>query len=157
MIPGGNPVALEDPESWATDYLACPVCGRLYCEKCSEITPLCPECPGPRTPEKEAAKFLAIIMSLCDRHSGMDSNYFVDCVWYYCKQFQTQAEGIKMLANQLSATHVEHVVQDAALKLTRLGEDGLGWGAFSGLPDPGWVVTREFLLALSQIKKATSP
>jgi hypothetical protein len=33
-IPGGNPVALADPERWATKYVRCQKCGKFFCDRC---------------------------------------------------------------------------------------------------------------------------
>jgi hypothetical protein len=33
-IPGGNPVALADPERWATVYMVCGSCGTFFCDRC---------------------------------------------------------------------------------------------------------------------------
>ncbi len=36
ICPGGNPVALADPENWATEYLLCRGCGAGFCDRCLE-------------------------------------------------------------------------------------------------------------------------
>jgi hypothetical protein len=35
-IPGGNPVALKDPENWVVDYVHCLKCENFYCLDCAE-------------------------------------------------------------------------------------------------------------------------
>ena len=43
-VPGGNPVALADPEGWALEYGRCPTCNAHYCDRC--IAKLAaPQCP----------------------------------------------------------------------------------------------------------------
>ena len=34
VIPGGNPVALADPETWARHYKVCTECGAHFCDRC---------------------------------------------------------------------------------------------------------------------------
>lgn len=54
--PGGNPVALEDPEKWATEYMRCKQCGAHYCDRCLKKMgglfkkPACGKCGGELTP-----------------------------------------------------------------------------------------------------------
>jgi hypothetical protein len=33
-VPGGNPVAKDDPENWAMDYGKCATCNAHYCDRC---------------------------------------------------------------------------------------------------------------------------
>lgn len=40
-IPGGNPVAQNDPEHWATAYVNCQQCGKFYCTDCATHTKAC--------------------------------------------------------------------------------------------------------------------
>lgn len=35
-IPGGNPVALEEPEIWAVNYEMCKDCGKYFCDRCAK-------------------------------------------------------------------------------------------------------------------------
>jgi hypothetical protein len=48
MIPGGNPIALADPEKWATIYFRCASCGKAYCDRCVKklSKTRCPSCGG---------------------------------------------------------------------------------------------------------------
>lgn len=43
-LPGGNPMAREDPERWATSYATCDVCHHTYCDRCVENA--AGKCPG---------------------------------------------------------------------------------------------------------------
>lgn len=51
-VPGGNPVALADPEGYATRYVRCAGCGRHVCDRCAAQPPPvaapgpCPWCGG---------------------------------------------------------------------------------------------------------------
>ena len=157
LIPEGNPVALKD-HHWAATYRSCDVCGQLYCEKCSEITPLCPGCPGPRKPVKES-DILKRLMRMCDSRQYVTTEY-IECAWEYCRFFNTETEGIKILAERLEKAHLEIVVQAAKEKLASLNVDGLGFGFRGALLTPDqfaeWLVSREFIEALSQMKKVAS-
>ncbi|MFT3706535.1 MAG: hypothetical protein QM817_02595 [Archangium sp.] len=33
-VPGGNPVAKNDPENWAMEYGKCATCNSHYCDRC---------------------------------------------------------------------------------------------------------------------------
>ena len=45
VAPGGNPVALDDPDRWATRWRGCPKCVKLYCDRCApETVDSCPAC-----------------------------------------------------------------------------------------------------------------
>ena len=46
IIPGGNPVALADPEKWAVKHAQCTECGSYLCDRCAEGFSFCPECHG---------------------------------------------------------------------------------------------------------------
>lgn len=50
-IPGGNPVAKNDPENWAVNYGRCDTCKAHWCDRCFEkLTPKeCPTCKKPFT------------------------------------------------------------------------------------------------------------
>ena len=44
-LPGGNPIALADPDHWAVAYGVCERCGGSFCDKCIESNAgKCPEC-----------------------------------------------------------------------------------------------------------------
>jgi hypothetical protein len=43
-IPGGNPIAKSDPDTWALAYGRCDRCGGVYCDKC--IKDNLDKCPG---------------------------------------------------------------------------------------------------------------
>lgn len=46
-IPGGNPIANEDPGSWAQNWRICPACSVLFCEICADPGSVrCPKCDG---------------------------------------------------------------------------------------------------------------
>lgn len=47
-IPGGNPVALSNPEMWATIHFECASCGKPYCDRCVKKSSgmSCPSCGG---------------------------------------------------------------------------------------------------------------
>jgi len=49
-IPGGNPVALGNPEMFAASSLECSDCGWLFCDRCFTAPPLgrptCRSCGG---------------------------------------------------------------------------------------------------------------
>jgi len=47
-IPGGNPVAKNDPENWALDYGRCTTCNSHWCDRCMAKLPA-PECPKDKT------------------------------------------------------------------------------------------------------------
>lgn len=47
-IPGGNPVAKNDPENWALDYGRCTTCNAHWCDRCIAKLPA-PECPKDKT------------------------------------------------------------------------------------------------------------
>lgn len=61
-IPGGNPVAKNDPENWALDYGKCATCNAHWCDRCLKTLPS-PNCPKDQTqftmygvtPERPAA------------------------------------------------------------------------------------------------------
>jgi tetratricopeptide (TPR) repeat protein len=62
-VPGGNPVALRDPEHFAVDYFICEDCKRMFCDRCVGAKgalfsrPRCPDCHGrmlDRTKHREA-------------------------------------------------------------------------------------------------------
>jgi hypothetical protein len=40
-IPGGNPVAQNDPEHWASSYVTCQQCGKFYCPDCTTRIKTC--------------------------------------------------------------------------------------------------------------------
>lgn len=50
--PGGNPVALDDYDSWSFLYATCPKCGQCFCDRCVKRTNQstfgvkCPSCGG---------------------------------------------------------------------------------------------------------------
>ncbi|MFA5240617.1 MAG: hypothetical protein WC476_13045 [Phycisphaerae bacterium] len=52
ICPGGNPVALENPETMATVYMRCKKCGTHYCDRCLKKMgglfkkPACGKCGG---------------------------------------------------------------------------------------------------------------
>jgi hypothetical protein len=49
-VPGGNPVAKDDPENWAMEYGRCPTCNAHWCDRClAKLS--APKCP------KDAATF----------------------------------------------------------------------------------------------------
>src|SRR5689334_1494008 len=62
-IPGGNPVAKNDPENWALDYGRCETCKSHYCDRCMAKLAVPGQCPKDNTkftmfgvtPEKPAA------------------------------------------------------------------------------------------------------
>jgi tetratricopeptide (TPR) repeat protein len=37
--PGGNPVALAEPEHWSTEYFFCRECGEAFCDRCAAMRP----------------------------------------------------------------------------------------------------------------------
>lgn len=51
-IPGGNPTAKADPESFAVEWLRCPACGPYWCDRCGPKEASiaqgrkCPRCGG---------------------------------------------------------------------------------------------------------------
>jgi hypothetical protein len=55
IAPGGNPVALADPDHWARSWRGCPNCVKLYCERCApESRADCPTCgTGLMVPDHE--------------------------------------------------------------------------------------------------------
>lgn len=50
-IPGGNPVAKNDPENWAVGYGRCDTCKAHWCDRCLAklAPPECPDCKKPFT------------------------------------------------------------------------------------------------------------
>lgn len=50
-IPGGNPVARNDPENWAVTYGRCDTCKAHWCDRCmGKLAPKeCPACKKPFT------------------------------------------------------------------------------------------------------------
>ncbi|MBL8912544.1 MAG: hypothetical protein JNM17_17760 [Archangium sp.] len=48
-VPGGNPVAKEDPEHWAMIYGQCATCKSNYCDRCIEKSGS-KNCPKDQTP-----------------------------------------------------------------------------------------------------------
>lgn len=47
-IPGGNPVAKNDPENWALDYGKCAACNAHWCDRCLKNL-AAPNCPKDQT------------------------------------------------------------------------------------------------------------
>jgi tetratricopeptide (TPR) repeat protein len=49
-VPGGNPVARDDPEHYSIDFLICPDCHSAFCDRCVPRSPLhaarCKDCSG---------------------------------------------------------------------------------------------------------------
>lgn len=44
-IPGGNPVAMENPDIMAMNYAKCEHCGYIHCDRCVEKNnDCCPNC-----------------------------------------------------------------------------------------------------------------
>jgi hypothetical protein len=43
-VPGGNPVAKNDPENWAVTYGRCALCNASWCDRCMAKLGA-PECP----------------------------------------------------------------------------------------------------------------
>lgn len=46
VLPGGNTVALADPERWAIHFGHCVDCGRHFCDRCVDKSKKCPLCGG---------------------------------------------------------------------------------------------------------------
>lgn len=46
ILPGGNPVALANPEIWAINFGLCLSCRRHYCDRCIRDVEICPSCGG---------------------------------------------------------------------------------------------------------------
>ena len=43
-LPGGNPVALAEPEVWATSYGFCRKCRKYFCDRCCSVNQHCSQC-----------------------------------------------------------------------------------------------------------------
>lgn len=49
-IPGGNPVALNDPENYAVKFKICEKCSARYCDRCADDSvTACADCGGTLT------------------------------------------------------------------------------------------------------------
>jgi len=46
VAPEGNPVALADPEHWATVFAVCDNCKKFFCDRCIGDSRQCPKCKG---------------------------------------------------------------------------------------------------------------
>ena len=48
QVPGGNPVALQEPDVWAIEFSVCEDCKRPLCDRCTgkRGSAHCPECSG---------------------------------------------------------------------------------------------------------------
>ncbi|WP_168221327.1 tetratricopeptide repeat protein [Actinomadura sp. WMMA1423] len=54
-VPGGNPVARQDPEGFAVEFMICDFCGENFCDRCHEPgsrlrAPRCTSCGGKLVP-----------------------------------------------------------------------------------------------------------
>lgn len=49
MVPGGNPIALAEPEKWSIDRGTCNRCGSVYCDLCIAMSEQCRKCGSPLT------------------------------------------------------------------------------------------------------------
>src|SRR5688572_11245640 len=105
-IPGGNPVALEDPEHWATAYRPCEVCGQLYCGQCSSIEPLCPECPGPPQPAPRSAQ-IASIRRICRDKENYTGIGILSALWGFTTPNQTIEDKIEALRKTFSLSEMQ--------------------------------------------------
>ncbi|MEW6130413.1 MAG: hypothetical protein AB1757_25490 [Acidobacteriota bacterium] len=71
-IPGGNPVAQNDPEHWATEYVNCSQCGAFYCTTCAAHKQVCcavellPE-QKPKTPQDQIYELLNVLHRLAQK------------------------------------------------------------------------------------------
>lgn len=102
--PGGNPVALADPEGWAFLFAVCPECGRCICDRCiarrkvpvSDLR--CFRCGGHfQVPDRE--KNAAIVRSLSEgawRRKELESVAEMLTALHLCGVQLTPAESKKL-------------------------------------------------------------
>lgn len=101
MIPGGNPVALEEPERWAASYASCPLCHRAYCDRCMAADPLCPDCPGP-PPAPSRARMASELVKRCQRLDRWLPGECLDLAWDMVGGEQEAPDQVRILQEALS-------------------------------------------------------
>lgn len=100
MIPGGNPVALEDPERWATSYASCPLCHRAYCDRCMAADPLCQDCPGP-PPAPSRERLASELVKRCQRLDRWLPGECLDLAWDIVGGERNATEQVRILQEAL--------------------------------------------------------
>lgn len=114
LIPGGNPVALADPATWATSYVQCPVCGKPYCDQCASRDPLCPKCEGPRELATREQQIQNLI-KLCDgfNSGGYSWSDLINAGWGCAGLSYSQGGKIKELRESLPVVTFETLARAA--------------------------------------------
>jgi hypothetical protein len=122
MIPGGNPVALEEPSQWATSYASCPVCHRLYCDHCMTSEPFCPDCPGPSAvPSRQFRAFQ--LTKMCRKRDEYTPSEYLDLAWAIVDCQQSTSEQIRTLQEILSPEVMGILSSIAADQVVKWGLD----------------------------------
>ena len=150
-IPGGNPVALADPEHWATSYRQCERCGRLYCGECAQAPVLCPDCPGPRKPPSLEAQ-VRHLKRMCRRAEEYVGSEMLGEAWGFTGDRRTMKAKVQMLRDHLSASEMQVFVAAARRDMKSSGE-GLGYywkGGFCWTPKVRDLMPTKFIELLAQ-------
>lgn len=156
MIPEGNPIAIADPQVWSTTYRQCIVCEQLYCDKCSNRDPLCPNCPGPRKPRSIKSQITALWTMGCHPHKHSDKN-FVDAAWAFTSAYPTIDEKIQALHEYLRVSTIQ-VFAEAACRLLQSGDyfNELEWSSnYYYNYCTSDIVPREFVIKLASMKSVS--
>lgn len=152
-IPGGNPVAASNPDNWATVYRQCDTCGQLFCAECGNMTPFCPECPGPRKPVSRQAQ-ITYIRQMCRNANEYTGGEIVDQLWGFTTPNQTLEDKIKALQDAFSPSEMQKL-SDAASRLLSFAREfsSLSWGGgFCWHPNTEVEIPFEFVQQLAKCK-----
>ena len=137
IIPGGNPVALADPEKWSATWRPCPVCHHAYCDRCMDFEPLCPKCPGPPKPPSKA--FLLERIPWVCRNQGKCVEDIVHSLWVLTRDLPDVVSRVAYIRKSFSPETIRLISERAARELESFDKDeSIWWGArcFSDDPEP---------------------
>jgi hypothetical protein len=157
VIPGGNPVALADPDLWTTSYQQCPDCLALYCDECSKHEPLCPNCPGPRRPPPHDYQVRSLNKHCRKGNRETFTHYeLVGDAWGFCGHLPTSEARIAFLKESLPEGTLAVLVDAARCYLNSHENewDKVPWPNFSCWQHdtPHWM-PKEFFEALANFKR----
>jgi hypothetical protein len=153
LIPGGNPLAASDADNWAATYRQCDTCGQLFCDECGDMTPLCPECPGPRKPVSRQAQ-IAHIRQMCRKANDYTGGEIVDQLWGFTTPNQTLEDKIKALQDAFTPSEMQSLSDAASRFLSSAGEFlSISWrGGYCWHPNTEAEIPFEFIQQLAKSK-----